>query len=113
MKSTKDLVVSQTAGIVLKGEFVRKYPELTNVLLDELKAAIDWVNKNRHDSANLSFDLMRQPVENVELFLERVNFEYVDGDKLVEKVTDYFNILTEHGVVDTEIDEEFLSIFRL
>ncbi|MCD4680198.1 MAG: ferredoxin [Bacteroidales bacterium] len=101
------------AGIVLKGEFVRKYPELTNVLLDELKAAIEWVNKNRHDSANLSFDLMRQPVENVELFLERVNFDYVEGDELVKKVKDYFDILTEHGVVDAEIDEEFLKIFRL
>ena len=101
------------AGIVLKGEFVRKHPELTKVFLDELKEAINWVNAHKHDSAKLSFDMMRQPVDSVELFLNRVKFEYVDGDKLIEKVSGYFNILIEEGIVDTEIDSKFLDIFRL
>ncbi len=101
------------AGIVLKGEFVRMYPELTQVFLDELKEAINWVNNNRKDSAKLSFDMMRQPVESIELFLDRVKFEYVDGDKLIEKVSDYFNILLEEGIVDTKIDSSFLDIFKI
>ncbi|RLD52837.1 MAG: hypothetical protein DRJ05_17075 [Bacteroidetes bacterium] len=101
------------AGIVLKGEFVRKHPELTKVFLDELKEAINWVNAHKHDSAKLSFDMMRQPVDSVELFLNRVKFEYVDGDKLIEKVSGYFNILIEEGIVDTEIDSKFLDIFTL
>ena len=54
---------------------------------------------------------MRQPVDRVELFLNRVNFKYVEGEKLVIKVKDYFNILAENGMVDTKIDEEFLNIF--
>ena len=69
------------AGLVLKGEFARKYPEQTKVFLEELKLAIQWVNENRKASAELSFDMMRQPVNRIELFLDRVNFEYVDAKK--------------------------------
>jgi len=101
------------AGIVLKGEFVRKYPELTQVFLDELKEAINWVNDNKKKSAELSFDMMRQPIDSIELFLDRVKFEYVDGDRLIEKVSDYFNILIEEGIVETRIDGKFLDIFKL
>ena len=101
------------AGIVLKGEFVRNNPEITKVLLNELKAAIDWVNANRTESAKLSFDMMRQPVDRVELFLDRVNFNYVSGNELVNKVKSYFDILTEQGIVEADIDEDFLDIFRM
>ena len=101
------------AGIVLKGEFTRRYPELTKVLLEELKASIDWVNENKKDSANLSYDLMRQPVDSVELFLNRVNFDYLEGEELVRKVKNYFDILVEHKIVDAKIDDDFLNIFKL
>ena len=101
------------AGIVLKGEFTRKYPEITKVLLEELKEAINWVNDNKQAAAKLSFDMMRQPTDRVELFLDRVNFEYVEGDQLVGKVKDYFDILSEQGIVEAKIDDEFLSAFRL
>ncbi len=101
------------AGIVLKGEFTRKYPELTQVLLEELKEAINWVNENKEASAKLSFDMMRQPTDRVELFLDRVNFEYVDGEKLMGKVKDYFEILSAQGIVEAKIDDEFLSAFKL
>ncbi|GEM_PF-13667 len=101
------------AGLVLKGEFVRNYPEITEVLLDELKKAIDWVNQHRDKSANLSFDMMRQPVDRVRLFLDRVNFNYVSGDVLVDKVKAYFDILTNQGIVETKVDEDFLDIFRM
>ncbi|NQT76177.1 MAG: ferredoxin [Bacteroidetes bacterium] len=99
------------AGLVLKGEFTRKHPEETKVFLQELKSAIKWVNENRSASAKLSFDMMRQPVDRIELFLDRVNFEYVDGAKLTEKVQQYFDILNQHDVVNMEIDKEFLDIF--
>jgi len=101
------------AGIVFKGEFTRNYPEETQVFLDELKLAIEWVNENKTDAANLSFDMMRQPPENVELFLNNVNFDYVSGDELVEKVKDYFQILIDQGVVETELDDKLLAMFKL
>ena len=101
------------AGLVLKGEFTRKNPELTKVFLEELKLAIQWVNENRRASAELSFDMMRQPVDRVELFLDRVNFEYVEGEKLIYKVKQYFDILNKNDVVDMNIDDDFLNIFRM
>ena len=101
------------AGLVLKGEFARNHPEETKVFIEELKLAIEWVNENRKASAELSFDMMRQPVDRVELFLNRVNFEYVDGEKLVYKVKQYFDILNENGVVDMDIDDDFLNIFKM
>ncbi len=101
------------AGLVLKGEFARNHPEETKVFLEELKLAINWVNENRMQSARLSFDMMRQPVDRIELFLDRVNFEYVDGEELVDSVKQYFDILNEQGIVDIEIDQDFLDIFRL
>ncbi len=101
------------AGILFKGEFVRNNPEITQVILDELKDAIKWVNENKTDAANLSFDMMRQPPENVELFLNRVNFTYVSGDELVEKVKNYFKILIDQGILETQIDKKLLDMFRL
>jgi len=101
------------AGLVLKGEFARKYPEQTKVLLEELKSAINWVNENRKASAELSFDMMRQPVNRIELFLDRVNFEYVEGEPLIKKVKQYFDILNKNEIVNMKIDEEFLDVFRM
>jgi NitT/TauT family transport system substrate-binding protein len=101
------------AGVVLKGEFTRKHPELTKVFLEELKSSIDWVNKNKKASAELSFDMMRQPVDRIELFLDRVNFNYVDGETLTNKVKQYFDTLNRHDVVEINIDDDFLNIFRI
>jgi len=101
------------AGILFKGEFVRNHPEIAKVVLEELKDAIKWVNDNKTDAANLSFDMMRQPPESVELFLNRVNFTYVEGDELVEKVKNYFQILVDQGILETEIDQKLLDMFKL
>ena len=101
------------AGIALKGEFVRENPEVSRVLLEELKLAIDWVNSHRAEAAKLSFDMMRQPTDRVEKFLERVNFEYVEGDALKEKVQAYFDILNREGIVNLKVDDKFLETFEL
>ncbi|MCK5841880.1 MAG: ferredoxin [Candidatus Sabulitectum sp.] len=101
------------AGLVIKGEFARKHPQECKVFLEELESAIQWVNHNRKAAAELSFDMMRQPVDRVELFLDRVKFEYVEGEKLEHKVKQYFDILDKNGVVNMDIDDEFLSIFRM
>ncbi len=101
------------AGLVFKGEFARKHPRECKVFLEELESAIQWVNDNRKAAAELSFDMMRQPVDRVELFLDRVKFEYVEGEKLEYKVKQYFDILNRNGVVNMDVDAKFLSIFRM
>ena len=56
---------------------------------------------------------MRQPTDRIELFLDRVNFNYVSGDELIRKVEDYFDVLTKENVVEDKIDKEFIDIFRM
>ena len=109
----KDFGSFPNAGLVLKEEFVQKNPELTKIFLEELKSAIKWVVENKKKSAQLSFDMMRQPVDRIELFLDRVNFEYVDGEKLIFKVKQYFDILNKNQIVDMKIDEKFLNVFKM
>jgi NitT/TauT family transport system substrate-binding protein len=101
------------AGLVLKGEFARNYPEQTKVFIDELKKAIDWVNNNKEESAKSSSNSMNQPTDRIELFLDRVNFEYVDNEKLIEKVKQYFDVLNKNKVVDIKVDNDFIDIFKL
>ena len=93
--------------------FQPSYLDSLSTVKHMLKDAIKWVNENKTDSANLSFDMMRQPPENVELFLNRVNFTYVDGDELVEKVKNYFQILIDQGILETEVDQKLLDMFKL
>jgi len=101
------------AGIIFKGEFVRKNPELSDIFLSELEKAINWVNENRKEAAKLSFDMMRQPTDKIELFLDRVNFNYVSGDELIKKVKNYFDVLIKEQVVENKIDDEFLNMFEM
>ena len=56
---------------------------------------------------------MRQPIDRIDLFLNRVNFEYVDGKRLINKVKQYFNILIGHNIVEIKMDDNFLNLFRL
>ncbi len=100
------------AGIVFKGDFVRANPELSEIFLKELKSAIEWVNENKKEAAKLSFDMMRQPVDRIELFLDRVNFNYISGKELVKKVKNYFNVLIRENIVEDKVDETFYDIFR-
>jgi NitT/TauT family transport system substrate-binding protein len=101
------------AGLVLKGEFARKYPEQTKIFLRELEDSIKWVNEHKLEISKLSSSVMNQPEDRIELFMNRVNFEYVDNDELVKKVKQYFDVLNKNNVVSTVVDEDFLKIFRL
>ena len=101
------------AGIFIKEKIIKKYPNEINLFLNELKKSIDWVNSNKKEAAKLSFDLMRQPIENIELFLERVKFEYLGGKQLLEKVEKYFSILLKSKILELNIDKNFLDKFRL
>jgi len=55
---------------------------------------------------------MRQPIDRVELFLERVNFDYMEGEELIEKVKNYFEVLNTNGIAEVKINKELLDMFR-
>ncbi len=99
------------AGVVFKGEFMQKYPDVAELFLDELKNAAQWVVENKEEAAALSFDIMRQPVDRVRLFLDRVKYIYQDGEPMLQKVKQYFDILRREQILQVDLNQQFLSMF--
>ncbi len=99
------------AGVVFKGEFQRNYPDIAALFLDELREATKWVVENKDQAAALSFDIMRQPVDRVRLFLDRVKYIYQDSDPMREKIQKYFEILIREQILQARLDDKFLSMF--
>ncbi len=101
------------AGVLIKESFAQAHPEETRLFLEELKKAIEWINAHRQETAAMAAGPMSQPPERLELFLERVRFEYVEGDPMREKVRKYFDILIRNKILDASLDEEFWKMFSL
>ncbi len=101
------------AGVVFKGEFVRNHPKIVAIIAEELKESINWVNKNKKAASDLAFDMMRTKSEDVELFLNRVTYKYVAGDELVAKVKDFYNILVDSDIIQAEVNQELLDVFKI
>ncbi len=99
------------AGVVIKGEFARKYPDLAGIFLEELRTAVDFVKTNRRDAARLSYQMFRQPEDRVFRFLERVHFKYQDGQALRNKIGHYFTLLNQAGIMDVKLEPEFMQMF--
>ncbi|MFK5883734.1 MAG: ferredoxin [Candidatus Izemoplasma sp.] len=101
------------AGVVIKGEFVRKHPKIVEAISEELKEAINWVNSHKKEASDLAFDMMRAKSDDVELFLDRVTYKYVEGDELVSKVKEFYDILVESDIIQTEVNQELLDVFKI
>jgi len=100
------------AGVIIKGEFARKYPEIVKILAEELDESIKWVNENKRKAAKLSFDMMRRNVDDVEFFLNRVTFECKSGEELVKKVENFYKILVDGKILNINIDQKLLDMFK-
>ena len=101
------------AGVMIKESFMKEHPEESRLFLEELKAAIEWINGHRKEAAIMSSGPMSRPHEQLELFLNRVNFEYVDGERMRKKIGDYFDILIRHNILQTVMDEKLQQMFTL
>ncbi len=89
------------AGLLFKGELIRKYPELAEIFTEELALAIDWVNEHPKEAAEQAFEIMGQPQGAVELFLRRVNYDHrnVEDEDVQQKITKYLAVLDEKNVI--------------
>ena len=89
------------AGVLFKGEFIRKYPELAEVFMEELETAIAWVNAHQKEAAAQAFEIMGQTQEAVELFLKRVNYDHrkVEDEDVQQKITKYLSVLNDKKVI--------------
>ncbi len=89
------------AGLLFKGELIRKYPELAEIFAEELGLAIDWVNAHPKEAAEQAFEIMGQPQGAVELFLNRVHYDHrnVEDEDVQQKITKYLAVLNEKNVI--------------
>jgi len=81
------------AGLIFKGEFAKEHPEAVKLLMEELKIAVDYINKNPKDTANQSYDLMGGSVEGLELFLDRVTYRHEPSENVIEPIIEYLKVL--------------------
>jgi NitT/TauT family transport system substrate-binding protein len=102
------------AGLILKGDLVKKHPEIVKVFYEELEETIRWINENPHEAAEQSYDLMGGSVEALELFLKRVTFKHEKaGDRIVE-ILDYLKVLGSNKPFSYVGDnEEVRGMFEL
>ena len=100
------------AGVIVKEALYETHPEVMKVFEEELQAAIQWVNEHPREAAELSFDMMRSSVDNVESFIRRVHFDYKSGPALVEKMRQFYTILAENEVLPITVDDALLEMFR-
>lgn len=100
------------AGVIVKESLYIKYPEAMKVFEEELESAISWVNEHPREAAELSFDMMRSTVDNVEAFINRVQFKYQSGDALVSKMKAFYSVLSENGILPFSVDQQLIEMFR-
>jgi len=87
------------AGVVVKSSIVEKYPELVKIFGEELDKAIKWVKSHPQESANLSYDIMREDPKAVELFIRRAGFEHVTGENAKKDIRNYLDVLVKDKVL--------------
>ncbi len=85
------------AGLVFKGEFVREHPEEARMILEETRAAIEWVTTHRAEAAELAWDIMGHSKGEVALFLDRVHLEHRPAGEVRELLHHYLQVLVDEG----------------
>jgi len=84
------------AGLIFKGEFLREHPDVAEVFVEELEIATKWVVENKKEAAEMSFDIMKNKPEEVELFLNRAHFEHVRSDSILDEIVHYLQVLNDN-----------------
>ncbi len=85
------------AGIVFKGEVLREHPDIVEIFLEETEEAIKWIHQHPDEAANMSYELMGIPPEEVKLFLSRVHYEYGASEEVIDQITHYLEVLNKAG----------------
>ncbi len=85
------------AGVLFKGEILRDYPDVAEIFMRETAKAVEWVNANPKEAAKLCYDIMGVTPEAAELFLSRVNFNYIKSEKAVDDISHYIQVLNQAG----------------
>jgi len=110
-KYHNDLSSLPNAGVIFKGEIVRKYPEHVKVFLEELERAIDYTNKNPRKVAGYSYREFNKSIDAVEFFIKRASFKHVKAKDIKTDLMTYLKYMNELGLIKIKNDnlsEDFL-----
>ena len=110
-KHHKDLKNLPNAGVIFKGEIVRKYPEHVKVFMEELKRAIDYTNQKPRKVAGYSYREFNRSIDAVEFFIKRANFKHVKATEIKKELMLYLNYMNELGLIklkNNNLTEEFI-----
>ncbi len=88
------------AGVVVKGEFLKKYPELVKIFAEELEKAVAWVREHPAEATNQSYEIMRQEPGAVELFLRRAHLYHRPALHVRDLIEEYLWVLQREGVLN-------------
>lgn len=86
-----------TGVVVARKEFVKQNPEVVQKFLKEYHSSVDYVNENVTDAAQLieKYDIV--PAAVAEKALPACNIVCIDGEKMEEKLSGYFEVLNEQN----------------
>ena len=76
---------------------MRENPEVVKIFLEETEKAIEWIHGHHDEAANMSYELMGIPPEEVKLFLSRVHYEYGASEDVLKQITHYIEVLNKAG----------------
>jgi len=85
------------AGLLFKGDFMRKHPEIANAVEEEVENAVEVVLADPAGSAEEIYALMGMEPEEAGLFLSRVHLEYRRSSEVLEDVLHYLRIVLGGG----------------
>lgn len=100
------------AGLVFKGEFVKEYPDLANLFINELESAVDWVKENPKEAAIRSTEAMQTGAEEVKFFLKRATLDFKKSADVENELLVYLDVLKKEEVLKTEDIDNTLGLFK-
>ncbi len=83
------------AGLVFKGEFLRNYPQEAKLFMQEMEAAINWIETHKDEAAKLSAPVMEHSEAEIRLFLERVHYENYLAMDVKDEISDYLGVVDD------------------
>lgn len=99
------------AGLLFKGEFVRKHPDLAALFMEELKKAIRWVTENPREAADLSAAEMHTPAAEIAFFLSRATLVYRRSADVFSELQTYLQVLKSEDVIKIKDTQSLKELF--
>ncbi|MHB8125446.1 MAG: ABC transporter substrate-binding protein [Desulfitobacteriaceae bacterium] len=100
-KTTDGKIPFAQSGLVVRGEFAQKHPDIVAIVLEEYKKSIDWVNNNPSEAGILvEKHKIGMKAKIAELAIPRCNQSYKDAQTSKEAVNAYLKVIYDFSAKD-------------